>query len=449
MNHEEEQLLAELLRTATDRAIATNRFTNETMSIRQFQVALAQQRPKILPEVSLSQNHPDYYNITIQGEEVQQKLTNLVEKVLQGHIHNGKVQTAAVSIFGGLGSGHPITHLIQKMVRVAILKGPEQVANDFRREIQEQVATYQWTGLLNGIRIEQPIEVRPGINMIPLPNSARQSNIIHPMTQANPADLEGLTIISVDHTITPIYADPSLLLGSFEPFDEFFKHDQKHNDLPDFNMGKFCDALALACNGPVETILTYHKIEQEEIFLLGTPVPTGHTIHPDGMKKRKVVQATEEQVEEAVSIYKTLSSLKEGDGQKLEVPIKRWIKSKTDQSLEDSFIDIGIALESLYLDGSHQELGFRLRLRAALFLEENPDERVSLMKDIRTTYGLRSDAVHEGIIKHSEDNRTHMKRAQELCRESIIKTINHAGKSGRLPNWDRLELGQLNEESDA
>ena len=143
-------------------------------------------------------------------------------------------------------------------------------------------------------------------------------------------------------------------------------------------------------------------------------------------------------MEEAVSIYEALNHLDEGTNQKLGVPVKRWIKSKTDQSMTDSFIDLGIALESLYLDHRTEELGFRLRLRAA-----------SLMKDVRKIYELRSQAVHQGVIKHSKENLSWMAKAQELCGKSIIKTIHHVRESGQLPNWERLEMGQLDEENTA
>ena len=40
-----------------------------------------------------------------------------------------------------------------------------------------------------------------------------------------------------------------------------------------------------------------------------------------------------------------------------------------------------------------------------------------------------------------------MTKAQDLCRQSIIKTIYHTKETGQLPNWSRMELGQLGVES--
>ena len=130
----------------------------------------------------------------------------------------------------------------------------------------------------------------------------------------------------------------------------------------------------------------------------------------------------------------------------LEVPIKRWIKSQTDQSLVDAFIDLGIVLESLYLDaGQESELGFTLRLRAGWFLGNSIDERNSVMNDIKNIYRHRSRAVHRGQIPRNQETLGLKAKAVKLCQRSIVKKIDHARAHGGFPKWDRLVLGDANE----
>ena len=170
-------------------------------------------------------------------------------------------------------------------------------------------------------------------------------------------------------------------------------------------------------------------------------------IQISALRERNNMQVDTEQVAEAVSLYTSMKSLKDGEAQKLQIPITRWIKSKTLQPLVDTFIDLGIALESLYLDpGTGDQQSFRLRLRAALFLRESVNGREAVIKDVREIYGLRSKAVHEGAVNKSEATKSFKEKAEDLCRESIIKTVSYSQVNGEFPQWSRLELGEAMKE---
>ena len=80
----------------------------------------------------------------------------------------------------------------------------------------------------------------------------------------------------------------------------------------------------------------------------------------------------EAQIDEAKCLYNTLAHLDSNIGGKLQIPIDRWVKSKTTQLPVDKIIDLGIAFEALYLSDISEatELSFRLRLRAAWYLEK-------------------------------------------------------------------------------
>ena len=125
-------------------------------------------------------------------------------------------------------------------------------------------------------------------------------------------------------------------------------------------------------------------------------------------------------------------------GSFLQIPIDRWIKSKTYQGYVDKMIDLGIAMESFYLRGIRNELSFRFRLRAALHLGESAEDRKSRMKEFGQIYDFRSRAVHEGTLPkqvtvdgQSISMGRYIESTQVLFKESLIKVI----ESGTLPDW--------------
>ena len=80
----------------------------------------------------------------------------------------------------------------------------------------------------------------------------------------------------------------------------------------------------------------------------------------------------------------------------LEVPPKDIASSPTTRDV-DKMIDLGIALESLYLSG-RKNLSLKFRRRASWFLKKDEADRKALKKRFKKVYDLRCDAVHEGKL---------------------------------------------------
>lgn len=160
---------------------------------------------------------------------------------------------------------------------------------------------------------------------------------------------------------------------------------------------------------------------------------------PSLLHERHSVPVSEANIKEAMSLYHARKTLKPKVAMKLKVPIDRWINSKAKGNTVDAFIDLGIALESLFLEDIQNsgEFRFRLSLRAAWYLGENMEKRQSLMREFRKIYDLRSSAVHTGDIASDESTPEFTQRAQDLCRQSIVKVIDQ----GQFPDWNRLVLG--------
>ena len=108
-------------------------------------------------------------------------------------------------------------------------------------------------------------------------------------------------------------------------------------------------------------------------------------------------------------------------------------------------IDLGIALESLYLSGteSKNEIRFRFSLHAAWHLGKDKAHRENLMKEFKAIYDWRSTVVHTGKLPKKTGNtpeevEAFIKKARDLCRDSILKIL----EDGKFPDWNNLILGE-------
>ena len=149
-------------------------------------------------------------------------------------------------------------------------------------------------------------------------------------------------------------------------------------------------------------------------------------------------------IEKAQCLYEILD--KNPDiNEKLRIPIDRWIRSKVITTSVDKIIDLGIALEALYVpDGGSGEIRFKLAVHAAWHLGKNKEDRRKLMKEFKEIYDWRSKVVHTGKLPNKtkktpftyEEVQQFIERAQDLCRESILKIM----EDRKFPNWNNLIL---------
>ena len=442
MINEIESLISGLLEKAVAKATITNQYTKKPVDIGWFRGNLQLHWTRYLPDANI--NHPRNFRVSIDDEVLMEQLVEALGMALEGNTQNDRVQTATVVTVLGYGPGFKMEELAERLLIVTIGRGHQQAARNLLKGIQEGVAEYQVIGLLTGIHIDSEIEVRPGIRLVPLPSSSAElPPLFGYMGRIQTRDLLNQTMIVTDYTVSPVYSNPD----SFVLPEEVFQRRQRCTDLPDFDIQTFCDALSLISNGAIEWVCDWNFIKPDEVFVVHGEHIGNTLIQISARRERTNMQVDAEQVAEAVSLYTSMKSLKDGEAQKLQIPITRWIKSKTQQPLVDTFIDLGIALESLYLDpGTGDQQSFRLRLRAALFLRESVNGREAVIKDVREIYGLRSKAIHEGAVNNSEATKSFKEKAEDLCRESIIKTVSYSQVNGEFPQWSRLELGEAMKE---
>jgi hypothetical protein len=108
----------------------------------------------------------------------------------------------------------------------------------------------------------------------------------------------------------------------------------------------------------------------------------------------------------------------------------------------DASIDLGIALEGLFLADMPEERGemtFRLKTRAARFLTGAEADRKKVFTLVGDLYGMRSSAVHAGAVGAMIRGRPAHEILEEgysLTADAIRRFITHGE-----PNWDTVMFG--------
>ena len=380
----------------------------------------------------------------IQDAEAKGQLMDVIRAHLREYIHEDHIQSAVLATVGGATHGFTIDDLLEHWLDIAIARGSEYAATAFLAGIRSPEMRYERMTVLKGVRTDREITVSNGVRLVPLPNSTADFPHYLPAWDVpggpRPEDFVRDTVLVEDVFVSPVFVNPTKTVGDGSTtYDRnaVFTYRDASGKRADFNTSRFCDALSLVTGGAVQFAAWWSRLDEDHICNVRTAYGGGG-FRPDTLQRgsgSSVASVTEEDAEAALSLYRAREALPSTTATRLSVAVDRWIRSHTDRLIVDKFIDLGIALESLYLsDGNTAELRFRLALHAAWHLGASSSERMLLMREFRTIYDLRSKAVHTGRVDDSADTRDTLASAQEHCRQSIIKFIT----DGEFPEWDRL-----------
>ena len=382
------------------------------------------------------------------------KLLDFIREALKKFIHEDRIESASSVIIGNRPpNGYPLEDLENKLLEIAKDQGVEEAVSAFDRCTRDEPASFQYCALLEGITIDEETQIFDGIRLVPPPESLSELSPLFNFSvsewQSNP--LREKILLIIDASVSPIFRKPDLM-GSYTGADFSFK--EVSGKFPNFKEStiynddfytELCQALSLACNSAVQILLQWRFLEKDELFNL-TPEPTEITQLGGIDLLRSFDEAEKSQIEEARRIFNDFAKLDSDDKEKLLIAVERWIQSKTSQADTDKMIDLGVAFESLYVPDSMSESTFKLGVRAAWHLEEEPSNRKALKKTFGQIYNWRSKAVHTGKLPWKSKNTpftqeeidAFIEEAQNYCRDSILKIL----KIGKFPtDWDDLILG--------
>ena len=365
----------------------------------------------------------------------------------------------------------PLYSLIERLLKIAIGKGIEEAVSFFDRYSCPEGAhgVFHMVTLIEGIELKTEIQVFEGVRLVPLPSAEIPEqfaqylpSLLSYALKDQSRTFSGNALLVVD--------DPGFSILHEPAPEPTFPRGQRIDELPfpvdvhdvkflGFHKDLFFQALSLVCNFPVKMISGEWISAPDKSLVLDD-----RTIGLNVSIRRfyDFVEVEEVDIEKAKCLYRILG--KNPDlREKLRIPIDRWIKSKKPEGSMppeehiDKIIDLGIALEALYLSDIEEpaELSFRLRLHAAWHLKEREKDRRDLMKVLGEIYDWRSKVVHTGelpkkqISKRKKRPFTHkeivefIESAQKLCRKSILKIL----EDGEFPNWNSLILGGDDEQA--
>lgn len=100
--------------------------------------------------------------------------------------------------------------------------------------------------------------------------------------------------------------------------------------------------------------------------------------------------------------------------------------------LQDRILDTAIALEVMY-ELESPELSYRLVTRAGHLLADTADERISISKEIKKFYGLRSSIAHGRKRGHAREGAD---SGLALAQRTLLELLRRGG----FPDWERLVM---------
>ena len=111
---------------------------------------------------------------------------------------------------------------------------------------------------------------------------------------------------------------------------------------------------------------------------------------------------------------------------------------------DDKILDVAIVLEQMY-ELDQPEISYKLKTRAACFLESDAEDRLRVFKDVEALYEARSSIVHQRKSKRNKTRKRTSEQAKpeafekgfRVARDSVFKLL----REGAPPDWNTLVLG--------
>ena len=345
-----------------------------------------------------------------------------------------------------ISSASPLDVFAQGLVRASVVLGVENVISLVSGWMEGEPVKYRMSALLNELYISAPATPIHGVHIEPLPLSSDELPASLPRLGRLPAsDYLGRTIVSIDCDATPALFRPPPMRKS---------PDIQVEAVPSIGINEICQALSLECDIHVDAGFFWENyLGLEDAFpFSGSSIhsnvgahlrgshPIGWSLNRDyvtGISTLTPAEGSMVTLREE-PIQRTLRALMDPKSTSIRNAASRWAKSKdTSQDFEDQFIDLRIALESLYLSRKdNAELSFRLALSGAWHLGNSLEHRRKIYQTLREAYSRGSAAIHPRGLDNSQRNREILSDAQATCRRGILKMLEEGP-----PNWEDLLLG--------
>ena len=449
MTEELETLLRESLPFVVVRSTS-----GESMSTSEYRERLLLVRSKYDPEMRdlISGFAPE-----IDNHGLKNALLGFLRTELMDYLHEDRIRSARDIFRSYYTGGAPIDFVLRNLLRRAIADGEAATAQAFAECVTVSSCSFCQFYALAGFQVDGETKVFDGMWFIPLSNTPDQlpaylpRGDMHSIFIRRPGEIVSgrpwaRTLLRCDYDVSPIFSKPSNASSEEPDPNAVFDISMRDENVRKVDWPSFFQALSMVCRRPIRPVLIWNTFpDPYEIFYLDVLIgPTSATWNLSDDYEFDAPNLVESHIAELRHLYSGISGLDPKERSRLQVPITRWITSVGQRDEVDRMIDLGIALEALYLGNrDNQELRFKLALRASWHLGKNKTNRQELFRRFRQIYDYRSQAVHRGVFlekRTSAEREEFIKGAQELCLRSIKTAI-----AQRMPKndkeWEAWVLG--------
>jgi hypothetical protein len=332
-------------------------------------------------------------------------------------IFHGRTQ-----ILSDVGKGVTHVFLAEWLLGRAGAVGADQAVKDLERYLRTQRLPCHSIVAVGGIKVDSSYDLGHGMQIVPW------KDVVSSRTKRSIDEAESFH--------RSFYDSACGLLREVElprthvHYTEAGQHLQSRDVTAETDL-----LLCLGLFGPTAPVLLASWLQPPD----WAPMITGSLSMPfvEGPGKAKPIP--ECAIVDASTLFSRWLGLSEERRLELRVPMQRLNSAMRRPSLVDSAIDLGIALESVFLPDGRGALTFRLRVRAARWLGSTPEERKRLSATVADLYSVRSMAVHEGRVPdaiHRRATRELLEEGYELTARALVALISKGD-----PDWDAVTYG--------
>ena len=300
--------------------------------------------------------------------------------------------------------------------------GPDDAARQIFQWASGDSVRVRNCAIIRGIWISKSMTLGAGRRLQPLQDPIAMSSHVVPeriLRFLGALQLDGAVKLAVDCN-----ADSPL----FKPGSEYVIPDDTDQ------LSDVADAIALTLNHQVRPLCSWLEWPDARGF------PESETLrnHFPPVWPNIRLRLRPDHRPRVVDVLQKIRTDSQGQ-RELRTAIFRWIESRSPGSLVDQFIELRIALESLYLQqGSQGESRFKVANHGAWYLGGDFEQRVKYQRRLSRAYDRASTAIHSGRIDESRDNYAVLNRGQDLVRLGILKRLDQGGSA---PKWRDVILG--------
>lgn len=343
--------------------------------------------------------------------------------------------------------GGPLSYedLAHWLIRRSMSKDVSVALADLQGFLNNDQYDAKQIAIVGGVRVETKKELTDGTTVIPfkgLPGDVHKFVFGDHISHMYRQDSNKLPLV----TITKGYAHPKILYEfDLKSVDvALAKPNLKHLDEESDRLRGIKDVqLLMTLIGPSSPAL-YGSWTAPSASV---PYPnSGYamTYYSPEKTHSPVKEFSELDLVELERIHQIFVNLQESRRRQLRICLWRLNRAIRTHPSSDSAIDLGISMESLFLDEGNisGELTYKLSLRAAKVLKAGYKERSNVKKKFKQLYSIRSKAVHEGRIGRTVSNKDKtptkelLLEGYSLVRDAIIWSIENPGI-----DWSSVELG--------